>query len=90
MLRDQRSGKNEVREIACARCQRDFGADAVVVLGEEHADVVAAQAEVAGVQQRSFCATERGEQEDEAGEMARSELHGDRWQGAFAVCELLL
>ena len=73
-----------MREIAGAWSKCYFGADAVVILGEEHADVVAAQAEVAGAQQGSFCATERGEQENEAGEMARSELHGDRLQGAFA------
>ena len=65
-----------MRKIAGTRAKGGFGADAVVVVGEERGDVVAAKGETAGVQQRSFGATQGGEQEDEAGEMARSEFHG--------------
>ena len=66
----------EMGEVAGVGFQYGFGADARVVLGEQSGDVVAAEGEVAGVQQRSFRAAQGGEQEDEAGEMARAKLHG--------------
>gem|GEM_PF-480689 len=80
MLSDQGDREVEMGKVAGVGFQNGFGADARVVLGEQSGDVVAAEGEVAGVQQRSFCAAQGGEQEDEAGEMARAKLHGaDCW-----------
>jgi len=75
MLGDQGDREVEMGEVAGAGFGNGFGADARGVLGEQRGDVVAAEGEVAGVQQRSFCAAQGGEQEDEAGEMARAKTH---------------
>ena len=73
---DQGEREIEVREIAGARCQRGFGGDAGVVVSQQDADVVGAEAGVAGLEHRCFCAAQGGEQEKEAGEMAWAEFHG--------------
>jgi hypothetical protein len=72
---DQGDGEIEVGEVALVAYQSGFGADAGVVLGEQHADVVAAEG-VVGSQRRGFGSAHGRKQEDEAGEMARAELHG--------------
>ena len=78
MLGGQGGGEREVREVQGAGLGRGLGAWGAMIAAQQDADVVAVETEVAGPQQGSFRSAQGGEQEDEAGEMARSELHGLR------------
>jgi hypothetical protein len=75
VLCDQGHWELEVREIARAGCWDGFGREGSLLAGEQHADVVAADSEVACMQHGCLGTAQRGEQDDEAGEMARAEFH---------------
>jgi hypothetical protein len=75
----QRGGREgQLGDIAGAGLGYDLGIGRGLIVGQKHADVVSACAVSAGAQGRGFCAAQRREEKDQAGEMVGAELHGRR------------